>query len=493
MSLIRSPGLMSIPARLLAFVVLPVVIVLTLSGLLVLQSLGNHLERRLQREVEMVARALQMPVSHAMRRGDQGDVRRALDSTLHIGRVYGASVFDNDGELVVAVGGGGSSSGEVTRIMDEGQRTGAYRQVAGRRVYSYFVPLTGPGNRIVGLLQVTRTRRDMDRYMHELRWRGATILASATTTVVLVVLLGYYLALGRALQRFRQVIRGVQAGRRDTRMTITSPREVALLAAAFNDMLDSIDDAEADLQREQKSRLTLESRLRHAEKLAAIGELAAGVAHELGTPLSIVEGCCQRALRAPDLSPATQEALERSRQEVRRMERIVRQLLDYGRAEPRDRKWVEVSWLMTLSAASVRDEAAYAGIALTMEGPSGCRIHANPPRLEQALLNILKNAVHAASRRVEVSWLAVDAGVHIHIDDDGPGIPAADRRWIFLPFQTTKRSGEGTGLGLAIAQAAVAEHDGTIEVGSSPLGGARFTVAFPAAPPAPAGESTRPG
>lgn len=471
--------MMTMPLRLLAFVVLPVVIILTLSGLLVLRSLEAHLERRLQREVELVARALQMPVSHAVRQGGPGDVRRALDSTLQIGRVYGASVFDNDGGLLVEVGGAGSEGGEIARILEDGERVGSYQQVAGRRVYSYFVPLTGPSERLVGLLQVTRTRRDMDRYMHALRWRGATILASATTLVVLVVLFGYYLALGRSLQRFREVIRGVGSGRRETRVKISSPREVAQLAGAFNDMLDSIHQAEDQLRREQESRLALERKLRHSEKLAAIGTLAAGVAHELGTPLSIVDGCCQRALRAPDLAPRTEEALTRSRHEVRRMERIVRQLLDYGRAETRDRRSIEVGDLLTMAAASIRDQAEAGGVDLQIRDSGPCRVHVSAGRMEQAVLNILKNAVDAARDRVEATWEAPDAAVHIHIDDDGPGVRDQDIESVFRPFHTTKPAGEGTGLGLAIAQAAATEHDGSIEVGRSPLGGARFTLVVP--------------
>lgn len=468
------------PARLFVFVALPLTAVFLIAGALVLRSLNGQLEKRLEREVEMVARALRLPVGHAMRNGNDRDIQRALDSALRIGRVYGASVFDDEGALVGVVGGAGLDEGEASRIIGEGRRTGEYRDVGGRNVYSYFVPLTGPGDRIIGLLQVTRTREDMAGYLATLRrWAGA-VVGGVTALVLVIGFLGYYVGLGRSLDAFRRAIEAVEAGQRDRRAHIRGPREIGAVARSFNSMLDSIEEAEKRVGREQEARRGLEQKLRQAERLAAVGRLAAGVAHELGTPLSNVNGQCQRALRRDGIEPPVREALERSREEVRRMERLVRQLLDYGRPEPRERSRITVSRLLALVVSAVRDESVAQSVDLRVDAaPRDIEIFANVPRLEQALVNIIKNALQAASASARVTWRGGRDRVEIRVDDDGPGVPDADAERLFEPFFTTKPVGVGTGLGLSIAHAAVTEHGGTIRTGASSFGGARFTVVLP--------------
>jgi signal transduction histidine kinase len=190
-------------------------------------------------------------------------------------------------------------------------------------------------------------------------------------------------------------------------------------------------------------------------------------------------------LRRPDLHPRVNDGLIRSREEVRRMERLVRQLLDFGRPEPRDRSWTTASRVLTLGLASVTDAAAERGVEVKLDhAAEDARLFANVPRLEQALVNVLENATQAARSRVRVSWRHELGRVKLEIDDDGPGIPADQVARLFEPFFTTKPVGEGTGLGLSIAHSAVTEHDGVIAIEDSPLGGAKVILDLPAPPSA---------
>lgn len=472
----------ALPLRLTAFAIMPLVIILIVGGVLSLQALEASFERRLQQEVEMVARALRLPVSDALRAGRFDRVQRSLQSAGSIGRVYGISVYDSDGSLVAALGGASTSDApEVSRILKAGERAGDYETLGGREVYSYFVPLAGPGERMTGLLHVTRRQSEIREFMQALRLRGAGLLAAGVLLMTVIVIFGHYVAVGRSLRGLERSIRRVECGEREHRTVAHGPREVASVARSFNAMLDSIDEAEHRATRERHSRELLEEELGRTEKLAAIGRLAGGLAHELGTPLSLVDGHAQRALRDPKLPLGARKEIETTRREVDRMSRIVRQLLDYGRrAGRREPAPVEASRLATMALTAITAEADSRGVSIVTRGDErGVKLWADDTRLEQALINIVRNAIQAAHSRVEIAWEAAADAVRLTIDDDGPGVDPAVEHCLFEPFVTTRGSQGGTGLGLAIAHSAAQEHGGTLELESSPLGGARFELSLP--------------
>lgn len=471
------------PLRLTAFTVVPLVAILLVGGVLALSTLEYAFERRLQREVEMVARALRLPVSDALHDGRFGRLQRSLESAHNIGRVYGVTVYDSGGDVVAALGGGSDTGDrEVSHLIEEGERTGEYASVAGREVYSYFVPLSGPGERINGLLEVTRRKRDIREFMEVLRLRGAQLLAVGVLLMGLIVIVGHYAAVGRSLRTLQRSIHRVESGDRQHRAPTRGLREVAAVSGSLNSMLDSIDEAERKVARERSSRELLEDELRRSEKLASIGRLAGGLAHELGGPLSLIDGHAQRALRDPDLSRTARQEIEVARREVVRVSQIVTKLLDYGRGGRRSPAPIEASRLVKIAVNAAAHEADSRGVTVDAEGAqAGVRIVGDDTRLEQALLNVVRNAIQAARSRVDIRWSAAQSAVTFTIDDDGPGIDPEIRDCLFEPFVTTRGGAGGTGLGLAIAHAAAAEHGGTLHFEASPLGGARFTLSLPLA------------
>lgn len=473
--------LAGLPLRLTAFAVLPLVGTLILGGTLLLGALERSFERRLQGEVEMVGRALRLPVSDALNDGRFSRLQRSLESARAIGRVYGVSVYDADGKQVASVGGDSSaSSGEVSRVLKEGRRTGEYGHVAGREVYSYFVPLSGPGDRIAGILQVTRKKKDIRAFMRELWARGALVLGAGIVLMAAIVILGHYVAVGRSLRALERSIRRIESGERRHRPSDHGPLEVATVARSLKSMLDSIDEAERRAKHERESREQLEEKLRESEKLAAIGRLAAGLAHELGTPLSVVDGHAQRVLRDRSLSTNARGELESTRREIERMSRIVRQLLDYGRAGRREHGRVEANRLATMAVTALAFEAETRGVTIESHGPEAeVSLVADDARLEQALMNVTQNAIQAARSRVQIRWEDGEDEVVFTVEDDGEGISPEIESSLFEPFSTTRGPEGGTGLGLAIAHSAVTEHGGTIDHQPSALGGARFTLSLP--------------
>ncbi len=448
-----------------------------------LTTLERSAETRMQDEVELVARAVRLPISDSLEQGREQDVRQALESVFRIGRVYGAYVYDVDGELVAAVGAVNPATRkrEVAELAAEGEQQGAYEQIQGQDVYSYFLPLSDSGGRIAGLLQVTRRGSDFQELAVQLRLQAVAVIAVAGGLITLMVLWGHRRAIGRHFDRLTGSMARVESGELAHRAPLDGPREIRSLSQALNTMLDSMARAEQEIARRRDAQLELEAQLRHAEKLAAIGRLASGVAHELGTPLSVLDGKAQRALRRAEPDAPEARALQDIRREVARMEHIVRQLLEFGRGQNRQYRRTRMGDLATAAAAALEQPFSAAGATLELQPcEPDPELYVDPIRLEQVLVNLLRNALQAGAGAVRVSWRPGDAGgLQLLVDDDGPGVPAESRKRLFEPFYTTKAVGEGTGLGLAVVHGIITEHGGQVQVEDSPLGGARFRVQFP--------------
>lgn len=172
------------------------------------------------------------------------------------------------------------------------------------------------------------------------------------------------------------------------------------------------------------------------------------------------------------------------------MEHIVGQLLEFGRGEGAEgRRRVSVDRMVAGAVSTVRGMLDRTGVTLKVAGgPSAVEVEAQPASLERALANLLRNGAQAASDgrtarggRLRLSWEVDGGDVALIVDDDGPGVPDEVRGRIFEPFFTTKTIGEGTGLGLAVVHGIAEAEGGSVEVGDSPLGGARFVIRLPVA------------
>jgi signal transduction histidine kinase len=462
-------------------VLLPFITAMGLTGWYSINLLERHGRDRMQEDIELIARAIRLPLSHALERGYQGTVERALESAFSIDRVYGVYVYDHQGEVIYTSGARDASMGSdrALRIASRGERQGEFGQAGEEAIFSYFVPLVDAGERVNGLLQITRRGSDFDHYLGRLRSHSQGVIVTSGLALTLIILLGYRWALGRHLRAVQRGLARIRAGELGHRLGQYGARELRLLATSINGMLDAIVHSSEALaaQKDREARLT--EKLHQSEKLAALGQLAAGVAHELGSPLSTLDGKAQRAQRRPDLPPVVADALDSIRREGARMEHIIRQLLDYGRTNPLERRWIAADRLLISVLKRLEGTGSIALEQRIEPQAAGYRVNVDVIRLEQALTNLMRNALQAARSRVVASCTLSPEGLLYCFEDDGPGVDDAIRSRLFEPFFTTKPVGQGTGLGLAVALAAARDHGGVVEASSGPDGGARFCLLLP--------------
>lgn len=473
----------SLRLSLFLFVVVPLIVVLGGLGASSLHHLEHRLEIRMQEEIELIARAIRAPLERALERKRAGSLSQTLSSVFEFGRVYGAYVYDEDGQRIAASGPPESMArSQLVELAADGDRVGTYQSQGDREVFSYFVPLSDSVGRNLGLLQLTRAGSDFRDDIQRLRFQGGLILLSTACVLSLLVLAGHQRLFGRSVRELVSTMSAVASGERGSRAALTGPHEMRELARGMNTMLDSIERSQAEIARHRDQQASLERELQQSQKMAAIGQLAAGVAHELGSPLSLIAGMSQRLLRRQDVPEDVAQGLRRVRQAVSRMETIVRQLLDFGRKNPLQRRWISLERLGRSALGQVMQRSDWGQAQVEVEGASDLpEVCVDSMRLEQALVNLLHNAVQAAGTdgRVRLQWFLETQGWGYRIEDSGPGIAADIREHLFDPFYTTKPVGQGTGLGLAVAQSAVRQQGGEIQVGTSrELGGASFEIRF---------------
>jgi two-component system NtrC family sensor kinase len=239
---------------------------------------------------------------------------------------------------------------------------------------------------------------------------------------------------------------------------------------------------------DQTEKRRLQDQLLQSEKMSAIGQLIAGVAHDLNNPLASVVGFSDLLGEAADVPPRLAEPLAVIRQEAERASAIVRNLLSFARRQEGERQLQSIRPILESTILLLKNQLMASKIDLTFTAEPGLpevEVHAN--QIKQVFVNIINNAAQAirgmnrSGGRITVlakCWLD---GVAVSIADNGPGMPESVAQHVFEPFFSTKSEGEGTGLGLSICQGIVKEHGGSMTVDPGPGTGATFTVELPGA------------
>jgi two-component system NtrC family sensor kinase len=240
----------------------------------------------------------------------------------------------------------------------------------------------------------------------------------------------------------------------------------------------------------ESERFLLQEQVRHADRLATIGQLSAGIAHEINEPLGGILGFAQLSRKHENLDPAVAEDLDKIVAAALHAREVVRKLMLFARQHVPARIGLNLNRIVETALSLVENQARQAGVDFESRlDPDLPDIQADAGQLQQVVVNLAVNALQAMpdGGTVIVETGASGSRVHLAVKDHGTGIAEENLERIFLPFFTTKDVGQGTGLGLAVVHGIVASHEGEIDVKSHPGRGSRFEVRLPLAPPGDAG------
>lgn len=329
-------------------------------------------------------------------------------------------------------------------------------------------------------------------------WRGlwsalASSLAMLLVGGLTVVLIGARVV-GQPVSQLITATRRIGEGDLQVLETIRRRDEFGELADALRSMSGEIEAERLRTRHEVEARIQALEQLRHAERLTTLGQLASVLAHEIGTPLNVIAGHGKLIAAGRMTAPAISESAATIGEQSERITRIIRRILDYARRRPARRARLDPADVIRQACALLRGLAEQRNVALEVVEPSDkVSLHADPDQLQQAVTNLVLNAIHvsAGDERVRVVLALVKGArdgdghgfVAISVHDAGPGVPEDVRNKIFEPFFTTKPPGEGTGLGLSVVKDIIEDHGGSIEMSPGIHGGSVFTIYLPRSAP----------
>lgn len=322
------------------------------------------------------------------------------------------------------------------------------------------------------------------------RLRGSTV-PLLLLNVIGVSVLSYvvlYFTIGRPLRRTEELVEQMETLRLDFPLEQSGGPLLSRVQASLRRTADA-------LRREQKTtaaqldELTATNRrlaattseLIRAEQLALVGRLAAGVAHEVGNPLMGILGYLSLLKAKQSLPDDTEQYVTRIEEEVQRIDRIVRGMLDLGRPPRATKVQLPLKAVVQSCVELVRTGKDFTGLTVELDVPESQFVFSDRAMLSQVLINLVINATQAmgGKGKLVITSERTDRTTHIHVDDEGPGLSPEVAGRLFEPFFSTKAPGQGTGLGLAVSQQLAAALGGTLTAANRPERGARFTITLP--------------
>ena len=348
-----------------------------------------------------------------------------------------------------------------------------------------------------GGLEVSKAMTELEQNKTDVIRRTALWIAGmAMLSGLLATVLGIRL-IGKPLRQLTEKTRRIAAGDLHGPVHLRRGDELAELADSLNDMCAQLAKSQEEIRHEGAARIAAMEQLRHADRLKTVGRLAAGIAHELGTPLNVVSGRAGLIASGKLNNDEIAESAVAVKAEAEKMTTIIRQLLDFARAGTPHKAPVDLRHVVSRTVDLLRALAEKHKAQLCFIPDSDpAVVEVDAAQFQQVLTNLIVNAIQAmpaggkvdihvrrqTSRAPDSTDDRQQACCAIEVRDQGMGIAVENMQHLFEPFFTTKGVGEGTGLGLSIAYGIVQEHGGWIDVTSRPNDGSCFTVFLPEGP-----------
>ncbi len=381
-------------------------------------------------------------------------------------------------------------------VLERGATWNGVARMQGDRYVAADEPIRDARGRVVGILHVglreelfASTRNRLIFWFFVIAFLGFVAILATTYFMIRRTT--------RPLMDMAAAARRITAGQLDQNVESDLPGEAGLLAESFNTMTKSLRQMRGDLEEwgrtlEEKVRqrteelVSMQARVAQSERLASVGMLAAGVAHEINNPLGGILALSSLAVEDMKPDDPARPNLEEVIRQTERCRDIVKGLLEFSRQSKAGTEAVNMNEVLQGTLSLIGGQAQFFNVEIVRDWDPGIpEVMVDRSQLQQVFTNLLVNAAQAMEERGTITlrtrYSASDGHVEISVGDTGRGIPSEMIDRIFDPFFTTQESGKGTGLGLSIVYGIVTKHGGTITVRSRPGGGTTFTIRFPAA------------
>ena len=476
---------------------LSLIIILVLSGYGYIDILSRRdiLVRKTKAEVRSTGRTLRVSLEKISLPEEKAYVQGLIDAVSEYERTLGVIVYYERQNLVFRSNslreGIEPSLNSIKRSMREDraqEEFGAYGKVP---IFSYAFPLKDKSGKPVGGVDILQRTSNMESEIEKAKWSIAITIFVLIGGTVALVLVGTRTWLSRPISRLREGIKRMAQGNLDTRIDFKGHDELSELAHSFNQMAEDLKIARERIIRDAEARLELESGLRQSEKLATVGQLASGLAHEIGTPLNILLGRTELIKRRLEDKESTRRNLEIIDNQIERITKIIRQLLGFVRKKKPEQKALDIDAILAtaLDLLDYRIEKQKLRVVKDFHQNLPL-VRGDPDLLQQVFLNLILNALQSMSEggtlRLSTSSTRVSKGalrenerhyIEVRVEDTGVGMGKEIMQNIFSAFFTTKKT--GTGLGLMVTKGIVQDHDGWIDVESEVGKGSVFKIYLP--------------
>jgi len=374
----------------------------------------------------------------------------------------------------------------LRRMKLKGQDVREYTEPDGSIYMDILMPPANEGPRFIKVRYII-SYESLEKRLGDIR---ADFVKTAGVFIVLGILVAVVFStkMTGPILRMKDGAVGIAAGNLDQSVEVSGTDELAELGRSFNMMArslkqhrESLEKANRDLVEANDGLRRLQDELVRSERMAAVGQLAAGLSHEIDNPIGVILGFAEILHDELPEDDPRREDLATIIAESRRCKRIVRGLLDFSRPPSLGMSETDVNDLIRRTVETARAQRVFRDVELSVRTDVRTPVMtADGDRLRQVFMNLLLNAAQAMpdGGMLDISTVYDDAAgmVEVSFEDTGAGIKPSDMEHIFEPFFTTKRPGEGTGLGLAICRRLIEEQGGSISAHSEPGKGSVFTV-----------------
>jgi signal transduction histidine kinase len=465
---------MSRATRLTIAVTVFCAIALALFAFMVLAQRSEDLARQTALQLRIEAIAVE-PQARALLRGETTELHVAAE----------IAVYDQNALRVLPPDPLAVPNPRVRRVLE----TSTPHDVRVDQTVVYRAPVLDDRGEAIGAMELAR-EVESDEV-------GGMIWALALALLALFALAAWIYARLEVRRPLAELLHGIDSvARGDLAATLPLGRrdEIGQLAFRFNEMTARLREAQQELKTAFDAKLELEEQVRQSEKLATVGQLAAEIAHEVGTPLGVIAGRAKNLAKKAGSPDEVQRHADLIGEQASRIARIIQQLLDYTRRRPPTRGPVHLNALARGTLAMLDHQIERRGVHVELHEEELPPIYGNAGQIQQVCLNLALNAIQAMPSGGDLqlhtgrvhrrkAGLEADAArdyAVIEVVDSGVGIPEQHRGHVFEPFFTTKSDDDrGTGLGLAVSRGIVEEHDGWIEFEPRSEGGTVFRVFLP--------------